>query len=329
MKRALITGISGQDGSYLAELLLQKGYEVHGVRRRSSSYNTGRIEHLITDFRHDPDSKLFLHYADLADASSLISLLYEVQPDEIYNLGAQSHVHVSFELPEYTADITGLGTVRILEAVRRSGIKARIYQASSSEMFGSTPPPQSETTTFHPRSPYACAKVFSHQIAVNYRESYDMFICSGILFNHESPRRGENFVTRKITRAVARIKAGTQDKLYLGNLDARRDWGYAPEYVDAMWRMLQQPEPDDFVIATGKSNSVSDFVQEAFSVVDLDWQDHVEIDPRYLRPAEVDNLIGDATRAKEILGWEAEADAMQIAAIMVEADIAALASGKE
>jgi len=329
VKRALITGISGQDGSYLAELLLQKGYEVHGVRRRSSSYNTGRIEHLITDFRHDPDSKLFLHYADLADASSLISLLYEVQPDEIYNLGAQSHVHVSFELPEYTADITGLGTVRILEAVRRSGIKARIYQASSSEMFGSTPPPQSETTTFHPRSPYACAKVFSHQIAVNYRESYDMFICSGILFNHESPRRGENFVTRKITRAVARIKAGTQDKLYLGNLDARRDWGYAPEYVDAMWRMLQQPEPDDFVIATGKSNSVSDFVQEAFSVVDLDWQDHVEIDPRYLRPAEVDNLIGDATRAKEILGWEAEADAMQIAAIMVEADIAALASGKE
>jgi len=324
MKRALITGITGQDGSYLAELLLEKGYEVHGIRRRSSTYNTGRIDHLITDFRHDDNARLFLHYADLADATSLITLLHKIQPDEIYNLGAQSHVHVSFEVPEYTADITGLGAVRILEAVHRAGIKTRIYQASSSEMYGSTPAPQSETTIFHPRSPYACAKVFAHQIAVNYRESYDMFVCSGILFNHESPRRGENFVTRKITRAVARIQAGRQDKLYLGNLEARRDWGYAPEYVEAMWLMLQQDAADDFVVATGNSHSVRDFVVEAFACVGLDWQDHVEIDPQYFRPAEVDDLIGDAGKARRKLGWQAKTDAVQLARIMVEADIEAL-----
>lgn len=324
MKKALITGITGQDGSYLAELLLKKGYEVHGIRRRSSSYNTGRIDHMLTDFHHDADAKLFLHYADLADATSLITLLHDIQPDEIYNLGAQSHVHVSFEMPEYTADITGLGSVRIFEAVRRAGVKARIYQASSSEMFGSTPAPQSETTVFHPRSPYACAKVFAHQIAVNYRESYGMYVCSGILFNHESPRRGENFVTRKITRAAARIQAGLQDKLYLGNLDARRDWGYAPEYVEAMWLMLQQDEPDDYVIATGNSHSVRDFVIEAFGCTGLNWQDHVEIDPLYFRPAEVDDLIGDASKARRELGWTARTDAVALARIMVEADIVAL-----
>lgn len=325
MKRALITGITGQDGSYLAELLLAKGYEVHGVRRRSSSFNTDRIDHLITDFRHDPTARLILHYADLSDASSLINLLYQVQPDEIYNLGAQSHVHVSFEVPEYTGEVTALGTLRIFEAVRRSGIKARIYQASSSEMYGSTPPPQNEDSRFHPRSPYACAKVFAHNIAINYRESYGVFATCGILFNHESPRRGENFVTRKITRAVARIRAGMQEKLYLGNLDARRDWGYAPEYVEAMWLMMQQPEPDDFVVATGTSYSVRDFVEAAFGVVGMDWDDYVEIDPQYLRPAEVDSLIGDTTHAKSKLGWQARTLMPEIARIMVEADIAKLA----
>jgi GDPmannose 4,6-dehydratase len=325
MRRALITGITGQDGSYLAELLLEKGYQVHGVRRRSSSFNTQRIDHLISDFRHDPGARLILHYADLADASSLVNLLYEVQPDEIYNLAAQSHVHVSFELPEYTGDVTALGTLRILEAVRRSGVRARIYQASSSEMYGSTPPPQSERSLFHPRSPYACAKVFAHNITINYRETYGIFATCGIVFNHESPRRGENFVTRKITRAVARINAGLQEKLYLGNLEARRDWGYAPEYVEAMWLMMQQSEPDDFVLATGTSHSVRDFAEAAFAVVGRDWRDHVEIDPRYLRPAEVDSLIGDAAHARAKLGWEAGTHMLELARIMVEADIAQLA----
>jgi len=263
-KRALITGITGQDGSYLAEFLLSKGYEVHGLRRRSSSFNTSRIDHLIDDFRHDRDARLFLDYGDLTDSTSLIKLLYNLQPDEIYNLGAQSHVHISFEIPEYTSDVTGVGCARILEAVRETGIKTRIYQASSSEMFGSTPPPQNENSRFHPRSPYACAKVFGYNLTVNYRESYDMFACNGILFNHESPRRGENFVTRKITRAIARIKRGLQEKLYLGNLAARRDWGYAPEYVEAMWLMLQQDKPDDYVIATGQSHSVQEFLTAAF-----------------------------------------------------------------
>ena len=323
--RAMITGITGQDGSYLAEFLLDKGYEVHGVRRRSSSFNTERIDHLISDFRHDPNARLILHYADLSDASSLINLLYEVQPDEIYNLGAQSHVHVSFEMPEYTGDVTALGALRIFEAVRRSGVKTRIYQASSSEMYGSTPPPQNETSRFHPRSPYACAKAFAHHVAVNYREGYGMFACCGIVFNHESPRRGENFVTRKISQAAARIHAGQQDKLYLGNLDARRDWGYAPEYVEAMWLMMQQPEPEDFVVATGTSYSVQNFLEAAFGVVGRDWRDHVEIDPRYLRPAEVDNLIGDPARAEARLGWRASTHMPALARIMVEADMARLA----
>lgn len=323
-KRALITGLTGQDGSYLAELLLSKGYEVHGLRRRSSSFNTERIDHLITDFRHDDDARLFLHYGDLADAAGLARLLHRIKPSEIYNLGAQSHVHVSFEVPSYTADVTGVGVIRILEAVRETGIEARIYQASSSEMFGSTPPPQNETTRFHPRSPYGCAKVFAHHVAVNYREGYGMHVSSGILFNHESPRRGENFVTRKVTRAVARIAKGLQEKLYLGNLEARRDWGYAPEYVEAMWMMLQQEEPDDYVIATGTSHSVREFVAAAFTHAGLDWTDFVEIDPRYFRPAEVDDLVGDATKARERLGWKPEVDFDQLVGIMVDADIVLL-----
>ena len=319
-KRALITGITGQDGSYLAELLLGKGYEVHGLRRRSSSFNTSRIDHLINDFRHNSEARLFLHYGDLTDSTSLIKLLYKLQPDEIYNLAAQSHVHVSFEIPEYTGDVTGLGVVRILEAVRETGIDSRIYQASSSEMFGSAPPPQNEQTPFHPRSPYACAKVFAYHTAVNYRESYGMFICNGILFNHESPRRGENFVTRKITRAVARIKRGLQDKLYLGNLEAKRDWGYAPEYVDAMWQMLQQDTPDDYVIATGDSNSVEDFVNEAFEHAGLDWRKYVEIDPAYYRPAEVNLLAGDASKVKARIGWEPQVRFPELVRILVDAD---------
>lgn len=323
-KRALITGLTGQDGSYLAELLLSKGYEVHGLRRRSSSFNTERIDHLITDFRHDDDARLFLHYGDLADAAGLARLLHRIKPSEIYNLGAQSHVHVSFEVPSYTADVTGVGVIRILEAVRETGIEARIYQASSSEMFGSTPPPQNESTRFHPRSPYGCAKVFAHHVAVNYREGYGMHVSSGILFNHESPRRGENFVTRKVTRAVARIRKGLQAKLYLGNLEARRDWGYAPEYVEAMWLMLQQEEPDDYVIATGQSHSVRDFVAAAFTHAGLDWTEFVEIDPRYYRPAEVDDLVGDATKARERLGWKPEVDFDQLVGIMVDADIVLL-----
>ncbi|MEO6655363.1 MAG: GDP-mannose 4,6-dehydratase [Pyrinomonadaceae bacterium] len=320
-KRALITGITGQDGSYLAELLLSKGYEVHGLRRRSSSFNTSRIDHLIHDFRHDSEARLFLHYGDLTDSTSLIKLLYNLKPDEIYNLAAQSHVHVSFEIPEYTGDVTGLGVVRILEAVRETGIDSRIYQASSSEMFGSAPPPQNERSQFHPRSPYACAKVFAYHTAVNYRESYGMHICNGILFNHESPRRGENFVTRKITRAVARIKRGLQDKLYLGNLEAQRDWGYAPEYVEAMWQMLQHDTPDDYVIATGECNSVGDFVNAAFDHAGMDWREHVEIDPAYFRPAEVNILAGDASKVKAQLGWEAQIRFPELVRILVGADI--------
>lgn len=323
-KKALITGITGQDGSYLAELLLSKGYEVHGLRRRSSSFNTGRLDHLLTDFRHDESARLFLHYGDLADSTSLIKLLYALQPDEIYNLGAQSHVHVSFETPEYTGDVTGLGAVRILEAVRQSGIRTRIYQASSSEMFGSTPPPQNEHSRFHPRSPYAAAKVYAYNITVNYRESYGIYACNGILFNHESPRRGENFVTRKITRAVAQIYHGLQNTLYLGNLDACRDWGYAPEYVDAMWRMLQQDEPADYVVASGQSHSVRDFVQLAFAAADMDWREFVRIDPQYIRPADVDSLVGDASLAERRLSWRAITTVPELVHIMVDADIASL-----
>jgi len=320
-KRALITGITGQDGSYLAELLLSKGYEVHGLRRRASSFNTSRIDHLINDFRHEEEARLFLQYADLTDSTSLIKLLYNLQPDEIYNLAAQSHVHVSFEIPEYTGDVTGLGSVRILEAVRETGIKTRIYQASSSEMFGSTPPPQNEKSPFHPRSPYACAKVFAYHTAVNYRESYGMYVTNGILFNHESPRRGENFVTRKVTRAIARIKRGLQDKLYLGNLEARRDWGYAPEYVEAMWQMMQQEKPDDYVIATGESHSVEEFVIAAFEHAGMDWREYVESDPIYYRPAEVDLLAGDASKAKTQFGWEPKTCFSGLVRILVDADI--------
>lgn len=320
-KRALITGITGQDGSYLAELLLRKGYEVYGLRRRASSFNTSRIDHLISDFRHDSDARLSLVYGDLTDSTSLIKLLYNLKPDEIYCLAAQSHVHVSFEIPEYTGDVTGLGAVRILEAVRETGIEARIYQASSSEMFGSTPPPQTEESPFHPRSPYACAKVFAYHTAVNYRESYGMYVCNGILFNHESPRRGENFVTRKVTRAIARIKRGLQDKLYLGNLEAKRDWGYAPEYVEAMWKMLQQEKPDDYVIATGEARSVEEFVVAAFEHAGLDWRKYVETDPIYFRPAEVDLLKGDSSKAKAQLGWEAQTRFPELVRILVDADI--------
>jgi GDPmannose 4,6-dehydratase len=323
MAKALISGISGQDGSYLAELLLDKGYEVHGIVRRSSSFNTHRIDHLYHD-PHERGVRLFTHYGDLADSVSLAKLLYELQPDEIYHLGAQSHVRVSFDIPVYTFDVTGGGTLRILEAMRESGVESRFYQASSSEMFGSTPPPQSETAPFHPRSPYAVSKVAAFWAAVNYREAYGMFVANGILFNHESPRRGETFVTRKITRAVARIKAGLQDKLYLGNLDARRDWGYARDYVEAMWLMLQSDEPEDFVIATGESHSVREFLEAAFARVGLDWEPHVEIDPRYFRPAEVDDLRGDASKARDRLGWEPKVCFEELVAIMVDADCGAL-----
>ncbi|MCC6538249.1 MAG: GDP-mannose 4,6-dehydratase [Bryobacterales bacterium] len=320
MKKALIAGVTGQDGSYLAELLLQKGYQVHGIKRRSSSFNTGRVDGIYHDF-HEAGANFFLHFADLADASSLTRLLYEIRPDEIYNLAAQSHVRVSFDIPEYTSDITATGALRLLEAMRLSGVKARFYQASSSEMFGSAPPPQSETTVFHPRSPYACAKLFGHSITVNYRESYGLFAVSGILFNHESPRRGETFVTRKIARAVAHIKLGLQNKLYLGNLDALRDWGYAPEYVDAMWRMLQQETPDDFVIGTGEMHTVREFVEVAFAHAGLDWRERVEIDPRYFRPAEVDALQADASKARRALGWEARVTFAELVRIMVDAEL--------
>jgi GDPmannose 4,6-dehydratase len=302
MKKALITGISGQDGSYLAELLLDKGYEVHGIVRRSSSFNTDRIDHLYRD-PHEEGVRLLTHYGDLADPVALTKLLYELQPDELYHLGAQSHVRVSFDIPEYTFDVTAAGTLRLLEAIREAGVTTRFYQASSSEMFGAAPPPQSEDTPFHPRSPYAVAKVAAFWAAVNYREAYGMFASNGILFNHESERRGETFVTRKITRAVARIKHGLQEKLYLGNLDAKRDWGYAPDYVEAMWLMLQADEPADYVIATGEMHSVREFLELSFARAGLDWQAHVEIDPRYFRPSEVDALQGDASKARELLGW--------------------------
>ena len=318
-KVALITGITGQDGSYLAEQLLDKGYVVHGLIRRSSTFNTDRIEHLYKD-PHDPEARLFLHYGDLTDGSRLVTLLERVEPTEVYHLGAQSHVRVSFDEPEFTGDVTGLGTTRLLEALRMSEVPARFYQASSSEMFGATPPPQNENAFFYPRSPYAAAKVYSYWMVRNYREAYGLFACNGILFNHESPRRGETFVTRKITMAVARIAAGLQSELYLGNLDARRDWGYAPEYTDAMWRMLQADEPGDYVVATGTSYSVGDFVRMAFEHAGLDWEKHVKFDPRYLRPTEVDDLIGDASKAKELLGWQAQTYTPELVKIMVDAD---------
>jgi len=323
-KRAFITGITGQDGSYLAELLLSKGYEVHGLIRRASTFNTSRIDHLYVD-PHVVGAKLFLHYGDLSDGARLVSLLGDLKPDEVYNLAAQSHVRVSFDEPEHTGDTTGVGSMRMLEAVRMSGIHTRFYQASSSEMFGATPPPQNEETPFYPRSPYGAAKVYSYWVTKNYREAYGMFAVNGILFNHESPRRGETFVTRKITRAVAAIKAGQQENVYLGNLDSVRDWGYAAEYVEGMWRMLQVDEPDDFVLATGGNFTVKDFLETAFSHAGLNWQDHVLFDERYLRPTEVDALVGDASKAKEKLGWEATVDTGELARIMVDADIEALA----
>jgi GDPmannose 4,6-dehydratase len=319
-KSAFITGITGQDGSYLAELLLDKGYEVHGLVRRSSSFNTGRLDDVYQD-PHTSNRRLHLHHGDLTDGVSLVNLLREIAPHEIYNLGAQSHVRVSFDQPVFTGDVTGLAAVRLLEAVRAAGVNSRIYQASSSEMFGATPPPQSELTPFYPRSPYGVAKLYAYWATRNYREAYGVFAVNGILFNHESPRRGETFVTRKITRAVARIKAGLQHELYLGNLDAVRDWGYAPEYVEAMWRMLQHSEPEDFVVATNTAYTVRDFVTLAFSHAGLDWQDHVRHDPRYERPTEVDALIGDYKKAYTELGWEPKVFTPELARIMVDADI--------
>jgi GDPmannose 4,6-dehydratase len=322
-KRALVTGLTGQDGSYLAELLLAKGYEVHGIIRRSSSFNTGRIEHLYKD-PHEPGTRLFSHYGDLTDSAALTRLIYELQPDEIYNLGAQSHVRVSFEIPEYTFDVTGGGALRLLDAIRESGVQTRFYQASSSELFGSSLPPQNETTPFHPRSPYAVAKLAAYWSTVNYREAYGMFAVNGILFNHESPRRGETFVTRKITRAVARIKAGLEAKLYMGNLDAERDWGYAPDFVEAMWLMLQAEEPDDYVVATGEKHSVREALNVAFAHAGLDPAEHVEIDPRYFRPAEADAMLGDASKARTKLGWEPKVRFRELIELMVDADVAAL-----
>lgn len=354
MEKALITGITGQDGSYLAEFLISKGYEVHGIIRRTSSFNTKRIDHLYVD-RHTADAKLFLHYGDLSDSGQLTNIIYNIQPDEIYHLGAQSHVRVSFDIPEYTGDITALGTTRLLEAIRRSGAKARFYQASSSEMFGSSHPPQNEKTIFHPRSPYAAAKVYSYWMTVNYREGYNMYACNGILFNHESPRRGETFVTRKITRAVANIIAGKQKKLYLGNLEAKRDWGFAPEYVECQWLILQQDRPDDYVIGTGESHSVREFVELAFKYagVEIEWQGDgldergtvrsfksadlkqgdtvIAIDPQYFRPAEVDYLLADASKASEKLNWKPRVTFQELVKIMVDADmeLAGLASPGE
>jgi GDPmannose 4,6-dehydratase len=328
-KRALITGITGQDGSYLAELLLSKGYEVHGIIRRASSFNTGRLDHIYAD-PHQISAQLKLHYGDLSDASGVARLLAKIQPNEIYNLAAQSHVRVSFDCPEYTTDITATGAVRLLEAIRETGIKPRYYQASSSEMYGLVQAvPQSETTPFYPRSPYACAKLYAHWITVNYRESYGLHASSGILFNHESPRRGETFVTRKITRAVAHILCGLQDKLYLGNLDAKRDWGYAKEYVEAMWLMLQQDQPDDYVIATGETHSVKEFLEVAFRHVGLDWQKYVEIDPKYFRPAEVELLIGDSSKAKKKLGWEPKTRFEELTKLMVDEDVRRLKEHRE
>jgi GDPmannose 4,6-dehydratase len=356
MNRAIITGITGQDGSYLAELLLKKGYEVHGLIRRASTFNTERIEHIYQD-PHDPQARIFLHYGDLSDAGQLTNLIYNIQPDEVYHLAAQSHVRVSFDIPEYTGDVVGLGTTRILEALRRSGLKSRFYQASSSEMYGNSPPPQNEKTPFTPRSPYAAAKVYAFHMVKNYREGYGLFAANGILFNHESPRRGETFVTRKITRAVARIRYGFNENLYLGNLEARRDWGYAPDYVEAMWKILQRENPEDFVIATGENHSVREFCEQAFQEagIEIAWRGHgieevgilggfkgpfspsssgvvlpaegstiVRIDPRYFRPTEVDNLLGDATKAKKILGWEPKTTFKELVKIMVHEDIQAL-----
>ena len=324
MPKALITGVTGQDGSYLAEFLLAKGYEVHGLKRRASSFNTHRVDHLYVD-SHQAGAKFFMHYADLCDGSSLALCLAAIQPDEIYNLGAQSHVKVSFDVPEYTIDVVGLGAVRLLEGIRRTGLRCRFYQASSSEMFGNAPPPQSEATSFHPRSPYACAKVLAHQATVNYRESYGQHASCGILFNHESPRRGETFVTRKITRAVARIKMGLEDTVSLGNLDARRDWGFAGDYVRAMWLMLQQDVPDDYVVGTGESHSVREFAEAAFSYAGLDWREHVRIDPRYYRLAEASAPCADASKARRILGWESRTSFHELVTMMVDADVEALA----
>jgi GDPmannose 4,6-dehydratase len=324
-KRAIITGITGQDGSYLAELLLAKGYEVHGFIRRSSSFNTQRIDH-IYEVPQEKVQRLFLHFADLSDGSRLVTLLNEIQPDEVYNLAAQSHVRVSFDEPEYTADTTGLGTIRLLEAIRSAGVSPRFYQASSSEMFGATPPPQNEDTPFYPRSPYGVAKVYSYWITRNYREAYDLFACNGILFNHESPRRGGTFVTRKITRAVARIAAGEQSELFMGNLDSVRDWGYAPEYVEGMWRMLQHDEPGDYVLATNTAYTVKDFLRMSFEHAGLDWEKYVRFDERYLRPTEVDALIGDYSKARDVLGWTPKVLPPRLSQIMVDADVAALST---
>jgi GDPmannose 4,6-dehydratase len=329
VKRALITGITGQDGSYLADLLLGKGYEVHGIIRRASTFNTARIDHLYQD-PHVNGVRLFLHYGDLADSVHLVKLLYKLQPDEIYHLGAQSHVRVSFDIPEYTADVTGIGTIRILEAIREAGVKTRFYQASSSEMFGKVQEvPQTERTPFWPRSPYGVAKVFAYWATVNYRESYGLHASNGILFNHESPRRGETFVTRKISRSVARIKCGLDNALFLGNLEARRDWGYAPEYVQGMWLILQQDRPDDYVMATNETHSVREFVELAFELVGLDWKEYVKHDDRYERPAEVDLLIGDASKAKKLLNWEPQVRFEELVRIMVDADLALIESHRD
>jgi GDPmannose 4,6-dehydratase len=319
-KKALITGLTGQDGSYLAELLLYKGYEVHGLIRRASTFNTSRIDHIYLD-PHEPSAQLFLHYGDLSDSEQIANIIYNTKPDEVYHLGAQSHVRVSFDVPEYTGNVTGLGTTRLLESIRRSGNSIRFYQASSSEMFGGAQPPQDEQTAFVPRSPYACAKVYSYWMVRNYREGYNMFATNGILFNHESPRRGETFVTRKITRGIAAIISKKAENLYLGNLDAKRDWGYSPEYVEAMWRMLQAGTPDDFVISTGETHSVREFLEAAFSYVDLDMSTHVKIDPRYFRPTEVDVLIGNADKAGKILDWRPQVRFKDLVKIMIDADL--------
>jgi GDPmannose 4,6-dehydratase len=322
MKRALITGITGQDGSYLTELLLSKGYLVYGIVRRSSSFNTGRIDHIYQD-PHDPNPKLRLVYGDLNDASSLNKIIRTVQPDEIYHLGAQSHVRVSFDVPEYTGEVTAMGTVRLLEAIRETGVQTKFYNASSSEMFGNAPPPQNEQSPFLPRSPYAAAKLYAHWMTVNYREGYGLFACNGILFNHESPRRGETFVSRKVTKAVARIKLGLQDKLFLGNLEAQRDWGFAGDYVEAIWLMMQQSEPDDYVIATGETHSVRELLDEAFGYLDLDWKNYVNIDSRYYRPTEVDLLLGDASKARTKLGWQPKVRFQELVRLMIDADLQA------
>jgi len=321
-KKALITGITGQDGSYLAELLLHKGYDVHGIIRRSSTFNTSRLDHIYKD-PHDPSARLFLHYGDLSDCEQISNIIYNIKPDEIYNLGAQSHVRVSFDTPEYTGNVTGLGTTRLLETIRKSGNGIRFYQASSSEMFGATPPPQKEGTVFWPRSPYACAKAYAYYMVRNYRDGYNMFACNGILFNHESPRRGETFVTRKVTRGIASIVSQKEEFLYMGNLEASRDWGYSPEYVEGMWRILQQDKPDDYVIGTGESHSVQEFLEEAFSYVGLDWEEHVRIDPKYFRPTEVESLIADATKAENKLGWKPKVTFRDLVRIMVDADFRA------